>query len=108
MINFDVFMSFRNDLKNGMTLENALRKYGWSLREGFNYCHRRNFDNQYRFIYLTTNGYFNVRRMEGGRNIYYYCSKELDDAVKVRDKLMECDWDKSQLPRIMEELDEDK
>ena len=103
MINVDVFLSFRNDLRNGMTLENALMKYGWSLREVFQYCHRKNVDNQYRFICLC-NGYFNIRKYVNGEQIYYGYFKELDDAVKVRDKLMECDWDKSQLPRIMEEL----
>ena len=104
MINFDVFMSFRNDLKGGMTLENALRKYGLSLREAFQYCHRKNLDNPYRFIYLC-NGSFQVRRVVDGRNEYYYCCKELDEAVLVRDKLMEHDWDRAKMPEILRELD---
>ena len=107
MITLDSFMNFRDDLRNGMTLENALMKHHFTLLEVFNYCHRRNLDSQYRFIYLG-NGTFNIRRYVNGKQEYYACCKELGDAMLVRDKLMECDWDKSQVPRIMEELNEDK
>ena len=103
MINVDVFLSFRNDLKGGMTLENALMKHQLSLREAFQYCHRKNLENECRFIYLT-NGSFQVRRVVDGRNEYYYCCKELDEAVMVRDKLMEHDWDKAKMPEILKEL----
>ena len=103
MINVDVFLSFRNDLRDGMTLENALRKYDFNLREVFDFCHRRNLDSQYRFIYLL-NGSFVIRRVVDGKQMYYFRCRELDDAVRIRDKLIECDWDKSKIPEIKMEL----
>ena len=103
MISIDVFMSFREDLRNGMTLEKALLKYGLSLREVFQYCHRRNLESKYCFIYIHQGG-FNIMRWQGSERVYYARCRELDDAVRLRDRLMECNWDKSQVPRIMEEL----
>ena len=103
MINVDVFLSFRNDLRNGMTLENALLKYGLSLQEAVQYGHRTDLDNKYRYIHLVHNS-FHIRRTIDGRYEYYYSCKELDDAVQVRDKLIEYDWDKSKIPEIKMEL----
>ena len=43
-------------------------------------------------------------RWQGSEGVYYARCRELDDAVRLRDRLMECNWDKSQVPMIKEEL----
>ena len=46
------------------------------------------------------NGYFNIIK----NNTYYACTKNYSDAIKIRDKLKECNWDKTQVKKIKQEV----
>lgn len=46
---------------------------------------------------------FQIYKCINGKNQYYGRYYSLEDAQTVRDKLIECDWDKNQLPSILEE-----
>ena len=54
--------------------------------------------------YYYANGRFNVQKKLNGERIGYGCYSDEETAKKVVDKLKECDWDKSQLLRIYDEL----
>ena len=54
--------------------------------------------------YYFSKGRFNVQRKMNGGCVGFGCYGNEETAKKVVDKLKECDWDKSQLLRIYDEL----
>ena len=50
------------------------------------------------------NGFFRVQKWLDGCLVYFGEYRDYRVAEKVRDRLVECDWDKSQLPRIKREV----
>lgn len=56
-------------------------------------------------VYLTRSGKFQILKGRTGcTSLNFHTYNNLEDALKIREKLVECDWDKSQLPRIKKEL----
>ncbi|WP_405316217.1 hypothetical protein [Methanobrevibacter sp.] len=49
-------------------------------------------------------GRYRIQKVINGRKISYGTYDTLEEAILVRDKLMECDWDKKQLQEIKDEL----
>ena len=49
-------------------------------------------------------GRYRIQKIINGRKISYGTSDTLEEAILVRDKLMECDWNKKQLQEIKDEL----
>lgn len=49
-------------------------------------------------------GRYRIQKVINGRKISYGTYDTLEEAILVRDKLMECDWNKKQLQEIKDEL----
>ena len=49
-------------------------------------------------------GRYRIQKIINGRKISYGTYDTLEEAILVRDKLMECDWNKKQLQEIKDEL----
>ena len=107
----NAYEDFRRDLKKGLSISEALIKYNLTFKQVFKYFHRppariypqpnssRLDDN----IYLS-NGYFHIRRKQQ----FYGSYNSLKDAQKVRNKLIEYGWDKTNLNRILKEVKVEK
>lgn len=95
------------DLRNGLSLEEALQKHNTSLREIFkdinNYPikteQRTPRTEEWKYIQYTKNHTYRI--IKGKHRISYGTYKNFEDACKVREELIKCDWDKKQLPKIL-------
>lgn len=103
----------QNDLKN-YSLQEVLEKYDLSFEELFKYCLKKN--NKYnikikkveetfsrKYIQEYHNA-FRIRKSIKGKLIYFGYYNTLDDAIRVRNRLIDYKWDKDILPKIYEEL----
>ena len=50
-----------------------------------------------KYIYVTRDDKYTIRKRVDGCFKYFGTYKELDKAITVRDKLVECDWDKEKI-----------
>ena len=98
---------FREDLKH-MTLDEALAKHNMCLKDLFN-CHQNktlekrvkcNVPN----IFEVHEGCFTIQKTKNHVKEHYGTYHSLNDAVRVRDELEKCDWDKKQLLSILSKL----
>lgn len=114
-INMDEFLA---DLDDGMSaynlqakyiltprqyrkiMRNVIRKDGYSMKKSRvkNYTPRSRFHEPH--ITLKKDGKYLVRR----KTIYFGQYDTLETARKVKQKLIKCNWDKSQLNKIRKEL----
>lgn len=93
------------DLKAGLSLDETLTKYGTNLRELFMQNQNKTpvkFVDEWMFIQPTKHNTFRISKVLNGHKIEFSTYKTHEDAICVRDKLMECDWDKNRLPEIWE------
>ena len=49
-------------------------------------------------------GRYRIRKKDNGKAVSYGTYATIEEAMMVRDKLVECDWDKKQLQKIKDEL----
>ena len=85
---------FQTDLRNGMTLEDALIKYDMSFGEAVRKCRgNRVRDGKYHNIYML-HGKFRVEKMINGEVIYTGVYEDLEEALRIRDLLEANDWNK--------------
>ena len=101
---------FQEDLRSGMSLEDTLTKYGLSLKEALDqipltvdhspnsryYCGEE-------YISARDGGYL-IRKTLEGVHTYFGTYDSLDDAMKVRDRIIELGWNKSELDNECLEL----
>lgn len=95
------------DLRDGLTLEEALIKHNTSLREIFkavnNYPVKREQrtprTSEWKYIQYTKSHTYRI--IKGTPRISYGTYKTFEDAKKVREELIECNWDRNQLPKIL-------
>lgn len=99
-------------------LEDTLLKYNCSLNELFNYCLHRNFlteknkvkkeskkkSNPLKYIQKHSDGRYRVRKSVGGKLIYFGYYDTVNDAIRVRDKLVEVGWKKYLLDEVCKDL----
>ena len=98
-------------------LEDTLLKYNCSLNELFNYCLHRNFltekkrvkkakkkNNPLKYIQKHYDGRYRVRKSVGGKLIYFGYYDTVNDAIRVRDKLVEIGWKKYLLDKVCKDL----
>jgi len=96
-----------NDLKNGLSLEEALVKHNTSLKEIFkdvnNYPIKREErtprTEEWKYIQYTRNHTYRI--IKGKHRLSYGTYKTFEDAKKVREELIKCNWDKKQLDNIL-------
>ena len=102
-----MFSEISKDLKNE-SIEDICTKYNITFKElveqSLQNNPRTNGDkNTYRFIYPRDNHYVIMKTIKREYR-YFGTYSSLEDARKVRDKLIDCNWEKSQLSSILEEL----
>lgn len=91
------------DLKAGLSLDETLTKHDTNLQELFMQNKNKipvKFVDEWSFIQPTKHNTFRVSKNINGQKIEFATYKTHEDAIQVRDKLMEHDWDKNMLPEI--------
>jgi len=97
------------DLQKGMGLEETLLKHHTNLQELFQSNSNKS-NSRYRVfdewsqIQPTKWNSFRVYKYIYGHRIEFGTYHTHEDAILVRDELIKCDWDKSQLPGILERI----
>ena len=95
MNNFDI-KEFQKDLKEGMSLTDALEKHELTFKEAFTRCNEimcGKTNGRYHNIYLRKNGKFIVEKCIKGRKHTIGVFEDLDDAVEARDYADKHGWD---------------
>lgn len=94
-------------------LEDTLLKYNCSLNELFKYClHKGSYitrrkgesSSTIRYIQEQGDGCYRIRKSVKGKLIYFGYYDSLEDAILVRDRLMELGWNKLKLRSVCDEL----
>lgn len=102
----NVYLKFRKDLQEGLSIEEALTKYNLELKQVFNYFTVPKKKKKKQKSYLIdrnifkVKGYYHIRYKKS----FYGSYNSLEDAQKVRDKLIENKWNKLLLNKILTEL----
>ena len=123
MINTDTLKAFQNDLRNGMTIEEACTKHNITFKDacrempgnwnhprttrqndGVTYYRKHNLPD-----YITLNrGRYMLRKKIKRKWVYFGRYKSLEDAIKVRDYMMEHGWNKHLLNSVCRKLGVEK
>lgn len=98
--------AFQRDLQNGMTLEAALTKHNLTFKEAFEMCptertknarKKKNVrKNVSKYIQLQGKTYY-VKKNIRGKTIGFGAFETAEDAIQVRDYLVEHGWNKVKL-----------
>ena len=91
-----------NDLKQGLSLEETLIKHGTNLKEVFHKNYVPGVIDDWTYIQPTPWNTFRVAKTIHGTRKEFGTYKSHNEALTVRNQLMECEWDKSRLPEIWE------
>lgn len=107
------YEDFKEDYLNAMPIKELMEKYDigktkcWNMgtkvrdelgldrkpkKEQLNYGHR--------FIRKSSNGRWQIFKTINGKKYYYGTYDDLDTAIKIRDRLISVNWDKSLFPEI--------
>lgn len=102
-----MFSEISKDLKNG-TIEDTCMKHNITFKELVERSLRNNLPvnrdkGSDKFIYPRGKQFAIMKSIKGDFR-YYGVYNTMEDARKVRNKLIDCNWDKSQLPSIHKEL----
>lgn len=109
---------FQMDLQNGMKLEDALIKHELDLPTAFELVdkpltvkkqpYRRSKNktaNSYAGLYIQKHGNkFYVRKQIRGKTRMFGSYSSLEDAIAVRDKMIEIGWERKSVDRVCDEL----
>lgn len=92
------------DLKAGEDLEDTLIKHGTNLKELFSPGKKNSSSkcNEWTYIRFTKSNSFRIVKFIGTHDVQFGTYKTHDDALKVRNELIKCGWDKKQLQDIYE------
>ena len=92
--------AFQNDLKNGMSLQEALCKHNLTFKEAVIRCHHHSArtNSKYHNIYLNGKKFIVEKQVYDERVRFSF--EELTDAVKVRDYLDEHGWSKEAIMEV--------
>ena len=96
-------------------LEDTLIKYNCSLNDLFNYCLHKHFltgvksnsDKRsctVKYIQKQYDGKYRIRKSVKGKLVYFGYYENLNDAIRVRDRLIELGWKRYLLDKVCEEL----
>lgn len=93
------------DLRAGLTLEDTLIKHGTNLRELFKPNKKRTpcHFNEFTSIRFTPHNTYRIVKKIGLHDVQFGTYKTHEDALIVRNELIKCNWDKSQLEKIYRE-----
>lgn len=93
-------MSLVEDFRNSkLSIEEILNKYQLTFKEAFDIClmNFRNNYGDYKYIYKTKDDNYSINKTVNKQSMYYGTYKNLEDAIKARDKLLSVDWDINRL-----------
>lgn len=95
--------TLQKDLKNGMSLEEGLKKHNMTLKEIFNPKPKKTSERKGSVKKNGFSNHYGVSKMINGKIHWYgtYFTKE--DAERVREELYKVNWDKSELDNILKE-----
>jgi hypothetical protein len=99
---------FRNDLKSGMSIDDALQKHDMTLQEAFSKMHHDLvFSNRRKvsrepYIHKRNNHLFIMKKVEG-KTTYFGVYDNMRDAKKIRDKCIRHGWIQSNVNRYCRE-----
>lgn len=105
---------FQMDLRNGMKLEDALIKHRLDLPTAFELVpkfrthHDDKSENKYneyagKYILFRHNRFY-VRKQIKGKTRMFGSYNSLEDAIAVREKMIEIGWKQKQVDKVCEEL----
>lgn len=101
-------LTFQEELRDTtISLEELLKKHELSLKDAVNIkppitkTRKKPRSSNMRYISLNHNLYYIIKRVKSKQH-YYGSYTSLTDAIKVRDKLMEYNWDKTRLDEACE------
>lgn len=107
-------IDFQEDIKNGMTIEDALTKHHlsfqyvcknigkvkrWKIPEKTPVDERRYFN-----VQKTPDGKFRVYKQVGGQNTTFGTYRTMEDAIRIREHCHEHGWVKTNVDRYCREL----
>lgn len=108
----DTLIDFRDSLRNGMGLWEALEEYNLTLKEAMDHIDkpmtrskrkRRSYEGMGRFIYRMGN-YYVIQKSIRNKTVNFGTYNRLSDAKKVRDYYLEHGWNRKTLNKVCEEL----
>ena len=98
---------FQQDLKEGMSIQEACHKHKTTLAKAFNRLHYKKYhrprlgQGELKQPYITRNGkQFQVKKKTRGKTTHYGNYNTLEEAIRVRDFLLENNWKKSKLKEL--------
>lgn len=98
---------FQQDLNKGMSIHDACQKHQISFKKAFNRLHYKKYhrprygQGELKQPYITRNGkQFQVKKKTRGKTTHYGNYTTLEEAIRVRDFLLENDWKKSKLKEL--------
>ena len=101
-------IALTDDLRNGMSLDSALKKHNLTLKDVF-----KTEKKDYSMVISKKKGsvkkqplseHYGVSKMINGKHITYGTYSTKEEAELVRDELIKVEWDMDQLPMILKQL----
>ena len=95
-----------------LTIEEVVKKYDLTFNDLFKLSKQiysnsnpEDVDFTGKYVRKTKSGTYSIVKSVNGENVYFGSYGDKAEAYMVRDNLIECGWDKDQLPIILCELD---
>ena len=108
----DTLIDFRDSLRNGMGLWEALEEYNLTLKEAMDHMEKPVTKIKPRKVVFSTIGpyiyrmgkYYVIQKSIRNHTVSFGRYNNLDDAKKVRDYYLEHGWNRKTLNKVCEEL----
>lgn len=103
-------LELKQDFKSHLTITEVCMKHKITLGEALcliqpKYARNQSSPNRTNEHYIQElNGRFYIRKRRRNKIRSYGGYSTLEEAIKVRDKLMNCEWDRSKLEQIKKEV----
>lgn len=85
-----------------LSIEDLVKKYNLSFKELFELS--KQIDVKDKYVTLNAGNYI-ISKSIDGKNEYFGSYRDKGEAIKVRDELIKCKWDKDKLPEIVDKLE---
>ena len=95
------FERLKEDLQI-LSIEDLVSKYNLSFKDLFELS--KQIDDEDKYISINLSGNYSVTKSLNGTVEYFGSYKDKKDAMKVRDELIKCKWDKEEFPEILDVL----
>ena len=96
--------SIQKDFKNGLSISEICDKYSITFKELVTIHLKKQAELNPKNSIRHHSGGFVLEKTINGKTVYYGYYKTLETAEKVKQKLIQCNWNKKYLPLIHKEL----